>query len=94
MFFSSISNTGSLIFIEAGTIRRVDLSPPRSDISRYAPVFFPLRIYDFHCFLLCHLMNLNCFFRHFNCINMQIRSLIRVLNSSLPKLVYDANAFY
>ena len=31
----------SLIFIEPGTSRRVDFSPPRSDISRYTPVYFP-----------------------------------------------------
>ena len=69
----------SLIFIEPGTSRRVDFSPPRSDISRYAPVFFPLHIVDFNCFLLHNPMNFNCFFRHFNCVNTQIRSLIRVL---------------
>ena len=68
-----------LIFIEPGTSRRVDFSPPRSDISRYAPVFFPLRIDDFNCFLVRNPMNFNCFFRHFNCVNTQIRSLIRVL---------------
>ena len=79
LFFSSVTNTGSLFFIEPGTIRRMDVSPPRSDIGRYAPVFFPLRIDDFHCFLLRHPMNLNCFFRHFNWVNTQIRSLIRVL---------------
>ena len=71
----------SLIFIEPGTSRCVDFSPPRSDISRYAPVFFPLRIDDFNCFLLRTPMNFNCFFRHFNCVNTQIRSLIRVLGS-------------
>ena len=80
--FSSVTNTGSLIFIEPGTIQRADVSPPRSDISRYARVFFPLRIDDFHCFLLRHPMNINCFFRHFNCVNTQIRSLIRVLGHS------------
>ena len=53
----------------------------RSDISRYAPVFFPLRIDDFHSLLLRHPMNFNCFFRHFNCVNTQIRSLIRVLGN-------------
>ena len=74
-WFSAVS----LIFIEPGTSRRVDFSPPRSDISRYAPVFFPLRIDDFNCFLLRNPMNFNCFFRHFNCVNTQIRSLIRVL---------------
>ena len=36
-WFSAVS----LIFIEPGTSRPVDFSPPRSDISRYAPVFFP-----------------------------------------------------
>ena len=76
-WFSSVS----LIFIEPGTSRRVDFSSPRSDISRYAPVFFPLRIDDFNCFLLRNPMNFNCFFRHFNCVNTQIRSLIRVLIS-------------
>ena len=75
-WFSAVS----LICIEPGTSRRVDFSPPRSDISRYAPVFFPLRIYDFNCFLLRNPMNFNCFFRHFNCVNTQIHSLIRVLN--------------
>ena len=35
-WFSAVS----LIFIEPGTSRRMDFSPPRSDISRYAPVFF------------------------------------------------------
>ena len=74
-WFSAVS----LIFIEPGTSWRVDFSPPRSDISRYAPVFFPLRIDDFNCFLLRNPMNFNCFFRHFNCVNTQIRSLIRVL---------------
>ena len=80
LFFSSVTNTGSLIFIEPGTIQRADVSPARSDISRYTPVFFPLRIDNFHCFLLRHPMNFNCFFRHFNCVNTQIRSLIRVLH--------------
>ena len=75
-WFSAVS----LIFIEPGTSRRVDFSPPRSDISRYAPVFFPLRIDDFNCFLLRNPMNFNCFFRHLNCVNTQIRSLIRVLS--------------
>ena len=79
LFFSSVTYTGSLIFIEPGTIQCADVSPPRSDISRYAQVIFPLRIDDFHCFLLCHPMNSNYFFRHFNCVNTQIRSLIRVL---------------
>ena len=79
LFFLSVTYTGSLIFIEPETIRRSDVSQPRSDISRYAPVFFPLRIDDFNCFLLRHPMNLDCFFRHFNCVNTQIRSLIRVL---------------
>ena len=33
---------------------------------------------------LCgHPMNFNCFFRHFNCVNTQIRSLIRVLTPSI-----------
>ena len=82
LFFSSGTNTGSLIFIEPGTIRRADVSPPKSDISPYAPVFFPLRIDDFQCFLLRHPMNFNCFFRQFNCVNMQICSLIRVLTSA------------
>ena len=94
LFFSSVDYTGSLIFIEPGTIRRADVSPPRSDISRYAPVFFPLHIDDFHCFLLRHLMNLNCFLRHFNCVNTQIRSLIRVLikcNHALLRWVFDGN---
>ena len=77
LFFSSITNTGSLIFIEPGSIRRADVLPPKSDISRYTPVFFPLRINDFHCFLLRHPMNFNCFFRHFNCVNTQTSSLIR-----------------
>ena len=72
-WFSAVS----LIFIEPGTSWRVNFS--RSDISRYAPVFFPLRINDFNCFLLRNPMNFNCFFRHFNCVNTQIRSLIRVL---------------
>ena len=72
----------SLIIVEPGTSRHVDFSPPRSDISRYAPVSFPLRIDDFNCFLLRNPMNFNCFFRHFNCVNTQIRSLIRVLLSS------------
>ena len=76
-WFSAVS----LIFIEPGTSRRVDFSPLRSNISRYAPVFFPLRIGDFNCFLLRNPMNFNCFFRHFNCVNTQIRSLIRVLFS-------------
>ena len=74
-WFSAVS----LIFTTPGTSRRVDFSPPRSDISRYAPVFFPLSIDDFNCFLLRNPMNFNCFFRHFNCVNTQIRSLIRVL---------------
>ena len=74
-WFSAVS----LIFIEPGTSRRVDFSPPRSDISRYALVFFPLRIDDFNCFLLRNPMNFNCFFRHLNCVNTEIRSLIRVL---------------
>ena len=74
-WFSAVS----LIFIKPGTSRRMDFSPPRSDISRYAPVFFPLRIDDFNCFLLRNPMNFNCFFRHFNCVNTQIRILIRVL---------------
>ena len=77
-WFSAVS----LIFIEPRTSRRVDFSPPRSDISRYAPVFFPLRIDDFNCFLLRNPMHFNCFFRHFNCVNTQIRSLIRVLGIS------------
>ena len=68
-FFSSVTYTGSLIFIAPGTIRCADVSPPRSDISRYAPVFFPLLIDDFHCFLLRHPTNFNCFFRHLNCVN-------------------------
>ena len=55
--FVFLVRTGSLIFIEPGTIRRADVSPPRSDLSRYAPVCFPLRIDDFHCFLLRHPMN-------------------------------------
>ena len=76
-WFSAVS----LIFIERGTSRRVDFLPPRSDISRYTPVFFPLPIDDFNCFLLRNPMNFNCFFRHFNCVNMQILSLIRVLVS-------------
>ena len=78
-WFSAVS----LIFIEPGTSWRVDFSPPRSDISRYAPVFFPLRIDDFNCFLLRNPMNFNCFFRHFNCVNTQIRSLTRVLHFSI-----------
>ena len=82
-FFSSITNTGSLIFIEPGTIRGADVSPLRSDISWYAPLFFPLRFDDFHCFWLRHPMNFNCFFRHFDCVNTQICSLIRVLLSPL-----------
>ena len=40
-FFSSATNTGSLIFIEPGTVRFAVVSPPRSDISRYAPDLFP-----------------------------------------------------
>ena len=81
-----------LIFIEPGTSRRVDFSPPRSDISRYAPVFFPLRIDDFNCFLLRNPMNFNCFFRHFNCVNTQIRSLIRVL--LLREIITFLDYFY
>ena len=40
LFFSSLTYTGSLIFIEPGTIRRADVSPPKSDISRYARYIF------------------------------------------------------
>ena len=80
-------------FIEPGTIRRMDVSPPRSDISRYAPVYFPLRIDDFHCFLLRHPMNFNCFFRHFNWVNTQIRSLIRVLKLDIGFKGYFTAAF-
>ena len=70
-------------FSAVSLIFSLDFSPPRSDISRYAPVFFPLRINDFNCFLLRNPMNFNCFFRHFNCVNRQIRSLIRVLRKAL-----------
>ena len=85
-WFSAVS----LIFIEPGTSRRVDFSPPRSDISRYAPVFFPLRIDDFNCFLLRNPMNFNCFFRHFNCVNTQIHSLIRVLIIAQTVSIYSS----
>ena len=93
-WFSAVS----LIFIEPGTSRRVDFSPPRSDISQYAQVFFPLRINDFNCFLLRNPMNFNCFFRHFNCVNTQIRSLIRVLplfsENASKILLFSLNVSY
>ena len=38
--FLSTTNTGSLIFIEPGTVRFAVISPPRSDISRYTPDLF------------------------------------------------------
>ena len=40
LFFSSVTYTGSLIFIKPGSIQRADISLPRSDIRRYATVFF------------------------------------------------------
>ena len=39
-FFSSATNTGSLIFSEPGTVWFLVVSPPRSDISRYEPDLF------------------------------------------------------
>ena len=48
--------TGSVISIESGTIRYADISPPRIDISRYAPEIFFLLIEDFlmHFVMLCN----------------------------------------
>lgn len=39
-FLEKKNKTGSLIFIERGPFGLVDVSPPRSDISRYALEFF------------------------------------------------------
>ena len=75
--FGEKNNTGSPLFLlflsNQEPVGAWTFRPPRSDISRYAPVFFPLRIDDFNCFLLRNPMNFNCFFRHFNCVNTQIR---------------------
>ena len=46
---------------------------------RYAGILFVLGIEDFNCVLLRYPINWNCFFRHFNCVNMQIRTLIKLL---------------
>ena len=56
---------------------------PRSDKTRYVSyclVRLVLRIKDFNCFLLRYPVNFNCFLSHFNWVNTQIRSLIRVLD--------------
>ena len=62
-------------------ILAADYLLPRSDKTRYARDFLLLRIKDFNCFLLRNPVNFNCFLSHFNWVNTQIRSLIRVLDN-------------
>ena len=68
---SSSTNTGSLISIEPGRVRFADVLPPRSDISLYTPEFFRFAYQGFLLRFVTLPINLNCFFRHFNCINVQ-----------------------
>ena len=87
----------SRIFAADYLLPRSDKTPVRMGFTHcthriYARDFLLLRIKDFNCFLLCDPVNFNCFLSHFDWVNTQIPSLIRVLSRVTRNSVFRVSS--